>query len=244
MAIAGPAASALNSLTEEQLNFIQTLPKAELHAHLNGSIPIAVLQDLAREYATTNAAGAGLVSNETVQAGMSALLQVDGPPLEKITDFFSLFPAIYALTSTPSALARVTRAVLGSFLDGEFRQCVYLELRTTPRESAEMTREGYLRTVLGEQRRYKPEETGLIVSLDRRMGVDVLRECLDIAKKLREEGEPVVGVDLCGDPTVGDMSTFGIYFEEAKEAGLGITLHIAEVCHDDRSYGLRLSIQE
>ena len=235
MAIAGPAAAALNSLTEEQLNFIQTLPKAELHAHLNGSIPIAILQDLAREYAAN--ASAGPVSNETVQAGLSALLQVDGPPLEKITDFFTLFPAIYALTSTPSALARVTRAVLGSFLDGEYRQCVYLELRTTPRESAEMTREGYLRTVLGELRRYKPEETGLIVSLDRRMGDDVLRECLDIAKKLRGEGEPVVGVDLCGDPTVGDMSTFGTYFDEAREAGLGVTLHIAEVRHDDRSYG-------
>jgi adenosine deaminase len=226
MAIAGPAAAALRSLTPEQLTFIQTLPKAELHAHLNGSIPISLLQELAQEYIASPDSSASL-SNDTIQAGLNQLL--NGPSIDEITDFFTLFPAIYALISTPSSLARATRAVLNLFLGGEIPQCEYLELRTTPKDTGEMTREGYLRVVLAELARYGKDKVGLIMSLDRRMGDDVLRECIGIAKKLKAEGEGIVGVDLCGDPAAGNMDTFRTYFDDARSAGLGITLHIAEV---------------
>ncbi|KAG5644126.1 hypothetical protein DXG03_009073 [Asterophora parasitica] len=233
MSVAGPAAAALAALTAEQITFIQTLPKAELHAHLNGSIPITVLQELAREYlASGSSSSSSNLSNDAIRAGIDKML--DGPALDEISDFFTLFPAIYAVTSTPSALARVTRAVLSSFLHGDDPQCAYLELRTTPRESNEMTREQYLRVVLAELGPYaRARRAGLIVSLDRRMDEDVLRECLDLAKLLKSEGEPVVGVDLCGDPLAGDMTVFQTYFEEAKAAGLGVTLHIAETVVTD-----------
>lgn len=224
MAVAGPAAAALQSLRPDQLRFIQSISKAELHAHLNGCIPIAVLQDLAREYTTSETPGG--LPGEEIQSGLAKL--VDGPNLNEISDFFSLFPAIYALTATPSSLACVTSAVLKSFLDGEHPQCQYLELRTTPKETSEMTREKYVRVVLEELARYGKKRTGLIVSLDRRMGEEVMRECIGIAKKLKAEGEAVVGVDLCGDPTAGNVEVFRCHFEDAREAGLGVTLHVAE----------------
>lgn len=231
--ITGPAAAALESLTPSQLLFIQSLPKAELHAHLNGSIPIAVLQELALEYIDSDpgspSQSSRSLSNDVVEAGIEKLLA--GPSIVEIADFFDLFPAIYALTAAPSALARATYAVLSTFLDGEYPQCTYLELRTTPKETPEMTREQYLRVVVGELNRHSGvNRVGLIVSMDRRMDEATLRECLDLAKKLKEEGEPVVGVDLCGDPMSGDMALFHKYFDEAKAAGLGVTLHIAEVC--------------
>jgi len=59
--------------------------------------------------------------------------------------------------------------------------------------------------------------------------MDVVRDCVRIASELKAEGERVVGIDLCGDPTVGDMDEFVPWFAKAKEAGLGVTLHIAEV---------------
>lgn len=223
MTIAGPAAAALQSLTPEQVAFIQKLPKAELHAHLNGSIPITLLQELAQEHIASHQGD----SNDTIDSGLKKLL--DGPSINEISDFFTLFPAIYALTSTSRSLARATRAVLSLFLDGEFPQCSYLELRSTPRETHEMTRETYLRVVLGELEYYGKQKTGLIMSLDRRMGVEVLRECIAIAIKLKAEGASLVGVDLCGDPTAGDMNVFRSYIDDARNAGLGITLHIAEV---------------
>lgn len=226
MAIAGPAAAALQSLTPEQVAFIQKLPKAELHAHLNGSIPISLLQELAQEYIASPHHSSSL-SSDAIQAGLKQLL--DGPSINGIADFFTLFPAIYALTSTPSSLARATRAVLSLFLDGEYPQCNYLELRSTPKETNEMTREDYLRVALGELARYGKQKAGLIMSLDRRMEAEVLRECIAIAIKLKAEGESLVGVDLCGDPTAGEMEALRTYFDDARNAGLGITLHIAEV---------------
>jgi adenosine deaminase len=222
--IAGPAAAALDSLSPSQIYFLRSLPKAELHAHLNGSIPISVLQELGSEYDSPDTPS---IDNEAIKNGISKLR--DGPSLETISDFFTLFPAIYALTSTPGSLRRATRAVLSTFLDGDMPQCNYLELRTTPRQTAAMDRNQYLRVVLEELERYDQSRVGLIISLDRRMGDDVLSECVRLACELKAEGRLVVGMDLCGDPTVGDMDTIAPHFAQVKKIGLGVTLHIAEV---------------
>ena len=267
--IAGPCASALNSLTPSQINFLQNLPKAELHAHLNGSIPINVLQDLAREHAATP----GNNDSEIVRTGLEQLAR--GIELKEIGDFFGLFPAIYTLTSTPSVLARATRSVLQLFLDGPMPQCTYLELRSTPRATPYMTRREYVEAVLQEIERFNLDanvntgagavvKAALIVCLDRRMDAEVAKECVDIAVSMRQSGRGVVGVDLCGDPMVrrvfhisvhfrnverdvddnldikqaGDMQEFADYFREAKEAGLGVTVHIAEVIPSSPPYTL------
>ena len=225
--VAGPAAAALHSLSSDQITFIQSLPKAELHAHLNGSIPIQALQHLAREYLSSSSASSDPVSIDEVRTGVETLS--NGVTLDKIDDFFSLFPAIYALTSTRETLAYATRAVLSEFLDGEVPQCAYLELRSTPRETKDMTREQYVRTVLDEVEKYPKEKAAFIVSVDRRMAVDVMKECVDVAERLRREGRRAVGIDLCGDPKTGDVRSFEATFEQARNAGLGITVHIAEV---------------
>ena len=199
--ISGFAAEALQTLTPGQIAFIQSLPKAELHAHLNGSIPISVLQDLAHEYVADSPTDLDLP--DVVQAGLAKLERSAGVALTEIQDFFGLFPAIYALTSTPTALARATRAVLSEFLDGDPPQCSYLELRTTPRATAAMSRLEYMKTVLDEVERYPAEKAAVIVSLDRRMENIVVGECIGVATMLKEGGRRVVGIDLCGDPLVG-----------------------------------------
>jgi adenosine deaminase len=224
MSIAGQAAAALDSLSSSQIYFLQSLPKAELHAHLNGSIPISVLQELGSEYESSVSSP---IDNESIKTGISKLR--DGPSLETISEFFTLFPAIYALTSTPDSLRRATRAVLSTFLDGDMPQCSYLELRTTPRQTVSMNRNKYLRVVLEELERYGRSRVGLIISLDRRMSDDVLSECVTLACELKGEGKFVVGMDLCGDPAVGDIDMFAPHFAELKKIGLGVTLHIAEV---------------
>lgn len=204
--IYGPPSEALRALTPSQLTFLQKLPKAELHAHLNGSIPLPILQDLARTYIASDSTP----SSDVVQAGLQQLQS--GVQLVEINDFFGLFPAIYALTSTPAALRKATRGVLSHFLgpvpvkgggrENAIQEVSYLELRTTPRETPTMSRRVYLETVLDEVESYAPESAALIVSVDRRMSQDVAEEVVELAAKLREEGRRVVGVDLCGDPLV------------------------------------------
>ncbi|KAF8446389.1 hypothetical protein L210DRAFT_3529908 [Boletus edulis BED1] len=90
-----------------------------------------------------------------------------------------------------------------------------------------MSREQYLLTVLSEIRAF-PGRAALIVSVDRRMSEEDVEECVDLAIKLHQQGEPVVGLDLCGNPLEGNVDAFEKHFDRAREAGLGLTVHIAE----------------
>ena len=259
-----PADAALRALSPSQLAFLERLPKAELHAHLNGSIPLPLLQELAREYTSSLATGEnGATTTPTttatpvaaeVLAGVQRLEK--GVNLDSVHDFFPLFPAIYALTSTPASLKRVTRGVLSHFLDPQpaplptpahthtsasqvngkgrgrdgggggggggagagaggrgWAAVKYFELRTTPRATPHMSRRVYLETVLDEIEARAPDAAALIVSLDRRMTLEVAREVLELALQLRREGRRVVGVDLCGDPKVRVLANrFACFF--------------------------------
>ena len=207
MSLSIPASDAIGALTPSQIDFLKALPKAELHAHLNGSIPLPVLQKLAKKYAPSK--GDSDLTLSAIQSGVEKLR--DGVMLEGIYDFFPLFPAIYALTSTKEALAQATDAVLAEFLelkDGdEYPQATYLELRSTPRETITMTRLEYVETVLDEVEKYRPDQAALIVSLDRRMSKEVADECVEAVVTLKKRGRRVVGVDLCGHPTVSSSWT-------------------------------------
>lgn len=225
------AAEAFASLNSDDKAFLKALPKAELHAHLNGCIPLSCLQDLVRQRPVQTSGTTD--ADEKIAKGLAMLEQ--GVVLEEIHEFFDLFPAIYALTSTPAALRQATAAVLTQFLqpqgdsgEQEPAQCIYLELRTTPRENAEMSREQYLDAVLCEMETYSADKCALIVSTDRRMDTTTMMECVSIAAKLKKAGRRVVGIDLCGTPTIGNAEDFLPAFKLAEESGLKLTVHIAE----------------
>ena len=106
---------------------------------------------------------------------------------------------------------------------------VYLELRTTPRASASLSKEEYVTTILSciESNACSSMKTFLILSVDRRNTASEAVEVVDLAIRLRKRG--IVGVDLCGDPMKGDVSLFREAFAKAKQYGLKVTLHFAEV---------------
>jgi adenosine deaminase len=184
---------ALQSLSEDEVNFLSSLPKAELHAHLNGSIPLRCLQSMAKSRS-------GDKANQAIESGLQAL--ENEVILAKITDFFTLFPAIYALTSNPENVSLATEAVLEDFLgsaDGKPPQCTYLELRTTPRSTDAMSKREYLKAVLRAMNKYTPDQCNLIVSVDWRMSTEQAMETVDLALDLFQAGERIVGLDICGD---------------------------------------------
>lgn len=107
---------------------------------------------------------------------------------------------------------------------------VYLELRTTPRSSPTLSAETYISTLLSTISAFEATNprlhTRLILSIDRRHDPSVASSILDLATT-----HPIVGLDLCGDPTArpnGDISLFTPHFTAAKAHGLGITVHFAE----------------
>lgn len=145
-----------------------------------------------------------------------------------ITTFFPLFSKyIYELCSTPASIIYSTNAVLRDFKEDGV---AYLELRTTPRSSPSMSKNEYVTTILScidnfPDRNDMP--TYLILSIDRRNTHEEAMEVLGLAIRYRSRG--VVGVDLCGDPSKGDVLIFREAFQKAKLHGLKITLHFAEI---------------
>jgi adenosine deaminase len=71
----------------------------------------------------------------------------------------------------------------------------------------------------------------LILSMDRAKHTpSQAGEIVDLAISLKEQGRPVVGIDLAGDPTSSkDLSSFQSAFAKAKSGGLGLTVHFAEM---------------
>lgn len=71
--------------------------------------------------------------------------------------------------------------------------------------------------------------TYLILSIDRSSTASQALEVADLATKYKSRG--IVGVDLCGNPTKGDVSVFEEAFWKAKNNGLMLTVHFAETTH-------------
>ncbi|KAL8822225.1 MAG: hypothetical protein Q9191_007034 [Dirinaria sp. TL-2023a] len=93
----------------------------------------------------------------------------------------------------------------------------------------ELDKESYVTTVLSCIKDYDRDRlsTFLILSIDRRNTPEEAMEVVDLAIKYRSHG--VVGIDLCGDPSKGDIKIFLAAFTKAKLNKLKITLHFAEV---------------
>jgi adenosine deaminase len=155
-------------------------------------------------------------------------------PRKLIGSYYSFFPLfssyIYSLCDSFASITYSTKSVLESF---EADGVIYLELRTTPRNipTAEITKDLYVQTVLGciNEHNTRPEAqmvTKLILSIDRRMTANEADEIVDLAIRNMDSG--VVGLDLCGDPSKGDVSMFTAAFAKARSAGLRLTVHFAE----------------
>ncbi|OBS25447.1 hypothetical protein FPOA_05981 [Fusarium poae] len=197
------------------------LPKIELHAHLTGSISRQALHEI------------WLRRKETGDTNLDDPLDVmpEGKHDYNLQTFFPLFSSyIYNLITDEESVRYTTKSVLTDFLnDG----VCYLELRTTPRSTPQLSAEQYIATLVDTISSFESENyqlhTRLILSIDRRHTPEQAASTLELALKYRSQG--VVGLDLCGDPTArpnGNISVFTPVFQEANTKGLGVTVHFAE----------------
>ncbi|AWP08253.1 putative adenosine deaminase-like protein isoform 9 [Scophthalmus maximus] len=112
----------------------------------------------------------------------------------------------------------------------------YLELRSTPREEKHtgLTKRRYIETVIRAIQLCKEEgldiDVRFLVAIDRRNGPQVAMETVELAEEfLLSSNGLVVGLDLSGDPTVGDGKSLLPALERAKNCGLKLSLHLSEV---------------
>lgn len=162
-----------------------------------------------------------------------------------IQSFFQTFnQSIYHLVNDLESVAYATTSVLQNFIDDGVR---YLELRTIPRDAPDFsfTREEYLSTVLDTIASFKSRNANrmsiyLILGMDRGELTNDSKHAHEIVNlAIANQARGIVGVDVCGNPTKGDISLCREAFAKAKEHGLGLTVHFAEV----HSVGLREELQ-
>lgn len=209
---------ALRMATNVDAAFTKILPKVELHAHFTGSITPQCLHEI-------------WTQRRSEHPNIKLPDPLESMSKDKSWDIVTFFPLfskyIYELCNTPATIAYSTNAVLHDFKEDGV---VYLELRTTPRSSSSMSKNDYITTILSCVDEFPDRgamPTYLILSIDRRNTPEEAMEVVDLAVQYRSRG--VVGVDLCGDPSKGDVSIFKEAFQKAKLHGLKITLHFAEI---------------
>ena len=229
--------------------FCKSLPKIELHAHLNGSIREETLVDLASERGVELPPEfhAGCTNRDTAQF-------MNSKP-RSLTDCFHIFSFIPKCVSDVAALERITMEALEDAADDNV---CYIELRTGPkilfREGETCSKKEYLGTIIrvmesferreldryeaetANQQIREPSETRLpliprlIVSVDRSKTVDEAYEHVDLAIELKTSGcNQIVGVELGGNPVKNDFREFAPVFNKARRHGLPISIHCGEV---------------
>ncbi|KAF8404273.1 hypothetical protein HHK36_009155 [Tetracentron sinense] len=226
-----------------EMDWCLSQPKIELHAHLNGSIRDSTLLELA-----------GVLGEK----GIIVFKDVEHVILKNnrsLKEVFKLFDLIHILTTDHATVTRITKEVVEDFAA---ENVVYVELRTTPKrsESIGMSKRSYMEAVIDGLRAvntidvaFLPSDMGLknsvrsplidngttrrkiyvrlLLSIDRRESTAAAMETVQLALEMRDLG--VVGIDLSGNPVIGEWETFLPALTFAKEQGLPVTLHCGEV---------------
>ncbi|XP_012251017.2 adenosine deaminase-like protein isoform X2 [Athalia rosae] len=203
--------------------FCQSLPKLELHAHLNGSLSPGTLLKLNALHNLNGNDGDADRSERQLQP----MELGDQNSLEAC---FKMFSIAHELTSAPEYVRIATEHVIREFHDDNV---IYLELRSTPRAiQGGMSKKEYIEAIIDAIRAsevsYPKIMVKFLISVDRKRGYKDARENIQLGIELRKKyAKYVVGIDLSGDPT--KESAFIELLHICREAGLKIAAHCAEV---------------
>lgn len=198
---------------------IAVLPKVELHRHLEGSLRLATLVDIAQEY--------GMAMNSTDT--LLPLVQMTAQDVRDSSRFLSKFMALRQFYRSEAVVARLVTEVIE---DAAQDHITYLELRFTPKALCSYTGTPMPTMVelVCHAGNAAAERCGItvryIVSMNRHESVVLGSNALDAALAHMDKG--IVGLDLAGDEANYSALPFSGIFQRARAAGLYITVHAGE----------------
>ncbi|XP_011756156.1 N6-Methyl-AMP deaminase isoform X4 [Macaca nemestrina] len=215
-----------------KMDFYSELPKVELHAHLNGSISSHTMKKL--------------IAQKPDLKIHDQMTVIDKGKKRTLEECFQMFQTIHQLTSSPEDILMVTKDVIKEFADDGVK---YLELRSTPRRenATGMTKKTYVESILEGIKQSKQENLDIdvryLIAVDRRGGPLVAKETVKLAEEFFLSTEGIVlGLDLSGDPTVGQAKDFMEPLLEAKKAGLKLALHLSEIPNQKKETQILLDL--
>jgi len=195
-------------------------PKIELHRHLEGSLRLATLFELAREYKLD-------VPTDDIEA-LRAHVQVTDEGGDYRT-FLSKFLVLRKFFQSREVIKRFAYEAVADAAADNIR---YLELRFTPvalaksRGFALEDVTDWVIEAVDEAQRQFPILARLIVSMNRNEGPSIGERAAKVA--IANKGRGVVAVDLAGDEANYSAEPFVPLFNAVRAAGLGITIHAGE----------------
>lgn len=125
---------------------------------------------------------------------------------------FEIFKVGSQLITDCPTLKRVVKEIIEDYSK---QSCRYLELRSTPKVIGDIkSKEMYIDTIIEAINEMKGEMivVKFLISVNRTADLDTARDAVDLMQKYKD---PVVGLELSGDPRSGDFSNF---VEEFKRA--------------------------
>ena len=200
---------------------LQNLPKVDLHRHLEGSLRLSTLAEIAREH------GVDLPSYDI--EGLRPYVQVttDEPP-----DFHAFLEKFNFLARFYSRLECIDRISYEAVADAAQDNVKYLELRFNPVTFA-LSQGFYFEEVVERvvSAVKKAEQdfditVKLLITIRRDYDQDTSSRIVDMA--IHYADQSIVGLDLAGDEVHYSARPFAALFSKAKEVGLGITVHAGE----------------
>jgi adenosine deaminase len=205
---------------------LSRLPKVELHRHLDGSVRFQTILSLARRH------GLDLGSSSEEELRTMTLIRTPMRDLEAVIASFAVPQKVLCCYE---ALRRVAfENVEDAYQDG----VKLLELRFAPAfisAGKSLTNdeiiEGVLDGVADGAERY-PIEVGLIGILPRTAVPEANRQAtadlIRYARGARRGAQLIVGFDLADSETAAPAESFVPLVDQARRAGLGITIHSGE----------------
>ncbi|MDP3948590.1 MAG: adenosine deaminase [bacterium] len=203
-----------------------TIPRAELHTHLGGSVDPVILWTIAHRQGIRLPVKDYWDFEEMITMGPDKknrnLDQMD-------KDYFQLTELIQ---SSPEAIEEAVHSVIG----GAYRKrnLVLQELRFSPMKrnrAGERDLDFIILAALWGMRRamveYPQVDAGLIIMLDRTF--NHAQNAITIEKAIRYAPDGIVGIDIGGpDHKSFSMKAHAPLLMRARKAGLGITVHAGE----------------
>jgi adenosine deaminase len=215
-----------DSMATDFANSLRTkllaLPKVELHRHLEGSLRLETLVEIARTY-NLDLPG---YDPETLRPHVQ-VIGGDSPDFATYLEKFRLLRRFYV---TPDLIGRM---VYECIADAAADNIKYLELRFNPVALSKLRGFALEQAVLWvteateQAQRDHDIKVKLIVQIGRDESIPMARRIAEIAAAAQYKG--VVGLDLAGDESTYPATPFIEVFRWAKAQGLHITIHAGEM---------------
>jgi adenosine deaminase len=227
-----PAGEAALPATRQQ--WAQSLPKIDLQRHLEGSLRLETLIDIAQEH------GIDLPSHDV--EGLRPYVQMMDDP-RQLDNFLQKFQILRRFYTSKEAVQRIAcEAVLDAAADN----VRYLELRFNPVALSRVHQfrlhdvvEWVIEAVTQAQHD-SGTRTCLIFQIGRHEPLTVAEEIAALA--LAHLGPLVRGIDLAGDEAMHPAARFEPIFRRAKQAGLNVTVHAGEAVKADGAESIQTAV--